>query len=93
MRITFHEGKRGLTLEDRGLDFADARKVFEGRELTQTDSRRDYGEERYQTIGWLDGAMVMVVWTPRGDGRHVISMRKCNERERKRYRPYLDRSG
>lgn len=89
MRITYHEAKRALTLADRGLDFADAIKVFAGGELTQTDNRRDYGEQRYQTIGWLDGVMVMVVWTSRGEARHIISMRKCNDRERGRYGPYL----
>ena len=90
MRITYHEDKRAFTLADRGLDFVDALKVFAGRELTQVDDRRDYGEERNQTIGWLDGAMVMVVWTLRGEARHIISMRKCNDRERGRYGPYLD---
>jgi hypothetical protein len=29
--------------------------------------------------------MVMIVWTPRDEARHVISMRKCNEREKKIY--------
>ena len=90
MRITYHERKRAFTLADRGLDFADAAKVFEGVEYTMPDERRDYGEERYQTVGHLDGVMVMVVWTPRDDDRHIISMRKCNERERGRYGPYLD---
>jgi uncharacterized protein len=89
MRITYHEAKRAFTLVDRGLDFADAIKVFTGQNLTQGDDRRDYGEQRAQTIGWLDGSMVMVVWTARGDARHIISMRKCNDRERRRYRPYL----
>jgi uncharacterized protein len=27
----------------------------------------------------------MVVWTPRNDARHVISMRKCNDREKAIY--------
>ena len=35
----------------------------------------------------------MVVWTPRGDARHIISMRKCNAREREKYRDRLDGSG
>ena len=90
MRITHHEDKRAFTLAARGLDFVDALKVFAGRELTQVDDRRDYGEERNQTIGWLAGAMVMVDWTLRGEARHIISMRKCNDRERGRYGPYLD---
>jgi uncharacterized protein len=49
------------------------------------DIRWAYGEDRFQTVGFLAGRMVMVVWTPRGDARHVISMRKCNAKERKTY--------
>jgi uncharacterized DUF497 family protein len=33
--------------------------------------------------------MVIVIWTPRGDARHVISMRKANDREEARYRHRL----
>jgi uncharacterized DUF497 family protein len=32
----------------------------------------------------------VIVWTPRDDVRHIISMRKCNEREQARYRSRLD---
>ena len=39
------------------------------------------GVLRYQTVGWLDGRLVMMVWTPRGAARRIISMRKINERE------------
>jgi uncharacterized DUF497 family protein len=90
MRITYHAEKRARTLAERGLDFANAAEVFEGLEYTTPDSRRDYGEARYQTVGYLGEVMVMVVWTPRGDDRHVISMRKCNEREREKFRVHLD---
>jgi len=31
-----------------------------------------------------------VVWTPRGEDRHVISMRKCNAREKTRYQAQLE---
>lgn len=90
MRITYHAEKRARTLAERGLDFVDAARVFDGVEYTMLDSRRDYGEVRYQTVGYLGGMMALVVWTPRGDDRHIISMRKCNERERKRFRVHLD---
>ncbi|MBI2713967.1 MAG: BrnT family toxin [Rhizobiales bacterium] len=73
------------TLIDRNVDFLDAEQVFAGRTLTMQDIRRAYGEARFQTVGFLAGRMVMVVWTPRGDARHVISMRKCNAKEQKRY--------
>ena len=85
MRSTYDDEKRARTLSERGLDFADAGEVFEGATLTIVDDRFDYGEVRYQTMGPLDGRLVMVVWTPRDDARHIISMRKCNDREQKRY--------
>lgn len=89
MKITFDPSKRQETLRERGLDFEDARKVFAGRIYQGQDRRRDYGEVRWQTVGFLDGRMVMMVWTPRGAARHIISMRKCNEREQEAYRQRL----
>ena len=85
MDVVYDGKKREETLKNRGLDFADADKVFEGGTLTVLDDRFDYGEPRYQTMGLLSDRLVMVVWTPRGAARHIISMRKCNAREQKRY--------
>jgi hypothetical protein len=82
VRISFDPAKRASTLKARGLDFADAAIVFAGPALTLLDDRRDYGEPRYLTYGLLDGRLVAVVWTPRGADRHIISMRKCNAREK-----------
>jgi hypothetical protein len=85
VEITFDPAKRQAALGQRGLDFADAAIVFAGPTITVQDARRDYGETRFQTIGFLAGRMVMVVWTPRNRARHVISMRKCNDREKAIY--------
>lgn len=85
MKITFDQAKRDATLADRGIAFEDAATVFAGDTFTVEDARRAYGETRFQTIGFLAGRMVMVVWTPRGEARHVISMRKCNDREQATY--------
>jgi len=81
MRLTFDSAKREKTLAERGLDFVRAREVFEGVTVTTDDSRRHYGEDRRVTVGYLDGRIVVVVWTPRGQARRIISMRKANERE------------
>ena len=89
MRITFDPAKRAATLAERGLDFESAALVFAGDTLDAEDIRADYGERRIITVGHLRGRMVIVVWTPRGEARHVISMRKANERERRRYRQRL----
>ena len=82
MKITFDPAKRQAALNERGLNFADALFVFAGPTITVQDTRRDYGEVRFQTVGFLADRMVMVVWTPRNEARHVISMRKCNDREK-----------
>jgi len=92
MKITFGPVKRASTLGDRGLDFADAAEVFAGKTLNIPDERHDYGEPRIITVGLLRGRMVIVVWTPRGNARHVFSMRKANDREKARFGKRLEES-
>ena len=85
MRIEFDAAKRVATLEARGLDMARAEEVLAGATLTVEDDRQDYGEDRFITIGFLDGTMVVLVWTPRAGAYRIISIRKANERERTHY--------
>jgi uncharacterized DUF497 family protein len=85
MQIEFDPDKRARTLLERGLDFARVEEVFAVRHFTAEDVREAYGEPRYITVGALDGRMVVLVWTPRGEVRRIISMRKANEREQARY--------
>jgi hypothetical protein len=85
MKISFDPAKRAVTLVERGLDFADAAEVFLGDTLDFPDDRRDYGELRLVTVGQLRGRMLIVIWTPRGSARHIISMRKANAREKARF--------
>jgi hypothetical protein len=93
MLITCDPAKRQATLIQRGLDFLDADLVFADWKLTFQDIRTDYGEARYVTVGFPGGRMVVVGWTPRGDSRHVFSMRKANDREKRKYAPYFPQIG
>jgi uncharacterized protein len=92
MDIEFDETKRDLILAQRGLDMKSVAIVFEGPHLNIEDVRKDYGEVRFNTVGYLDGRMVMFAWTRREDRLRVISLRKANEREQASYGPSL-RSG
>ena len=87
--ITFDPFKRDWTLRERNLDFADAEAIFSGETFDAEDDRRDYGELRIITVGFLAARMVVVGWTPRGADRHVFSMRKANDREQRAYRQRL----
>lgn len=92
MDIEFDEAKRQLTLSERGLDMNDVAHVFAGPHMTMEDRRKDYGEARYNTVGYMDGRMVMFAWTRRSASLRVISLRKANAREQATYGPSL-RSG
>ena len=75
MVITFDPAKRARVLHERGLDFVDASEVFAGLTATKVDDRLNYGEVRLITAGYLRERVVVLVWTPRNDARHIISMR------------------
>jgi uncharacterized DUF497 family protein len=90
MEITFDPAKREATLAHRGLDFADAAKVFSGRTFTQEDARFAYPELRFVTAGDMDGRLVVLVWTPTDNGRRIISMRHAHDREERYWRERMD---
>lgn len=90
MNLEFDQVKQEKTLLERGLDFARAAEVFDGIHFTGQDTRVDYEEDRLITLGWLDAHLVVLVWTPRGEVRRIISMRKANDREKALYTSYLE---
>jgi len=89
MAIGLDPVKRDWTLAARGIDFADAEDVFAGPQYEFVDNRREYGEARITTVGYLEDRMVVVVWTERDGDRHIISMRKAKAREQRRYQDRL----
>ncbi len=87
--IEFDAAKRETTLFARGLDMARANEIFDSPHLDQMDYRRNYGEVRVFSFGHLDSRPVVVVWTYRGNKRRIISLRRANEREIKKYQARL----
>lgn len=49
----------------QGTGHGPGRGGVRGATLTVEDDRRDYGEDRFITIWFLDGAIAVLVWTPR----------------------------
>ncbi|NJM30483.1 MAG: BrnT family toxin [Rhizobiales bacterium] len=90
MKLSWDEAKRRATLEQRGLEFADATEAFGRLEYIIEDNRRDYGERRYISVGYIRARLCVLVWTPRDGGRHIISMRKANAREQERYKAWTE---
>lgn len=81
MRFTWDEVKRKRNLKDHGLDFVDAKRVFEGATFTFEDDRFRYDEQRLVTLGLLEGIPVSIVHTETKDRVRVISFRKATKGE------------
>jgi uncharacterized DUF497 family protein len=79
------ETKRQRTLQGRGIDFADAERFDFGTAEIRPDLRRDYGEPRFRAIGMLEGRLHVLIFTPRAGGVRVISLRRANARERRKW--------
>ena len=67
MKYEWGSAKKASNFAKHGLDFEDAKRVFDGPCVTFADDRFDYGEERFITLGLLDGCVVIVAHAPRGN--------------------------
>jgi len=81
MQFEWDENKRRSNLAKHGVDFSDASKVFEGPTLTFEDDRFAYSEQRFITMGLLQGNVVVVAHTESQNDVRVISMREGTKYE------------
>ena len=80
------EEKNRRNKAKHGISFERARAVFADRyALDLLDSREDYGEERWLTIGMAQGELLAVVNTQRGETYRLISARKASREETHAY--------
>ena len=85
MKIEFDPVKSNRNLEERGLSFDGVDELDWSTAIITEDTRYDYGEKRYRAVGRIGERAHVVVFTPIQDGIRVISFRKANPREVKRY--------
>jgi uncharacterized DUF497 family protein len=86
MDFEWDEDKSITCYLTRGFDFAYAAFAFADPDrIIRQDHRFIYGEDRYELIGRIEGRLYVVIYTPRDDRVRIISARKANSRELKRY--------
>ncbi|MGQ0836178.1 MAG: BrnT family toxin [Gammaproteobacteria bacterium] len=81
MRFTWDERKRKSNLRKHGLDLVDAPRIFEGPTVTYEDDRLSYDEQRFVTLGLLQGVAVSIVHTEVPERIHIISLRRATRNE------------
>lgn len=85
MTVSFDSAKNERNVAIRGISFERAVAFEWDNALIVEDTRKDYGERRFQALGLIDGRLHVLVFTPRAGKTHVISLRKANGREVRRY--------
>ena len=85
MRLTFDPAKNMRNIALRGLSFELVADLEWTTAVTAEDMRQDYGERRLQVLAKLGNRVHVAVITQRGDAVHVISFRKANAKEVRRY--------
>ena len=89
MQFTWQESKRRTNLKKHGFDFAQAEAVFDGPTLSVEDASNYAGEQRFNSTGLLGVQTVVICHTETPEQIHIISMRKAETHETRRYFSYL----
>ena len=86
MIYEWDEEKNRKNIEKHGISFLEATDIFSSPFIKELDERFDYGEERYRNIGFCRGKMVvMVITTDRNNKIRIISARRADKAERRKY--------
>ncbi len=85
MEIEFDADKDAANQAKHGVTLALAAELEWETALSWPDQRRDYGEARRCALVILGQRLYLVAYVQRGRKRRVISLRKANAREVKRY--------
>jgi uncharacterized DUF497 family protein len=85
MHITFDPAKNARNIAERGLSFELVADLDWETAVVWEDNRVDYGERRFGVLAFLDVRLHAAVITYRGEAVQVISFRKANKKEVRRY--------
>jgi uncharacterized protein len=86
MDFAWDPAKATANLAKHGVDFPSAMRVFDDPRMLVEDDPRNYGgETRYRAIGAVDGRILVVCFTIRGQSCRIISARRASRRERRIY--------
>lgn len=85
MKIDFDPKKSKKNAAERGLPFEKAIDLDWATAVIIPDARRTYPEPRFVAVGYLDGRLHLVCFTPIEDGLRIISFRKANIREARKH--------
>ena len=81
LQYEWDESKSERNREQRGFDFEDAIRVFDGHLVEWCDIRQAWGEVRTVAVGAIGSLILAVVYTERDQKRRIISARVARKKE------------
>ena len=85
VEIAFDPAKDAINTAKHGVSLALASELEWDGLMAQPDTRHDYSELRMIGYAPIGTRVFCVVFTDRGDKRRIVSLRKANAREVRRY--------
>jgi len=85
MEYEWDDNKASSNLRNHGISFDSVVDFSWESAMVVEDDRNDYGERRFIAYGPIGNRLHCLVFTLRGEMIRVISLRKANRREVKRY--------
>ncbi|MCU7837553.1 MAG: BrnT family toxin [gamma proteobacterium symbiont of Taylorina sp.] len=90
MQFNWDENKNKTNLVNHGISFETAKLIFDDPYALSTQDRYEDGEERWQTIGLINGIIIILVAHTfyehdNNETIRIISARKATRQERKYY--------
>ena len=85
MDYEWDELKRTANIVKHGVDFNDVLEFQWDTAIETEDTRQEYEEPRWISLGKIRGRLYVLVYTIRSDNIRLISLRKANGREIQHY--------
>ncbi len=85
MNYEFDPAKGESNLDKHGVSLADADGFEWETAVVREDTRKQYAEQRFEATGYIGDHLHVMIYCLRSDAVRVISLRKANQREEKRY--------
>ncbi|HHW4681342.1 MAG TPA: BrnT family toxin [Xylella taiwanensis] len=85
MHYEFDPAKDESNLDKHGVSLADADGFEWETAVIREDTRKQYAEQRFEATGYIGQRLHVMIYCLRSDAVRVISLRKANHREEKRY--------
>lgn len=85
MSYEFDTSKDESNIDKHGVSLAEAEGFEWETAVVREDTRRQYAEQRFEATGYIGQRLYVMIYCLRSDAIRVISLRKSNSREEKRY--------